>query len=201
MIKCLSQVKMPLRLLILVLAFYSTAAFSVDGQGQTLKSLDDYKAEYKVKYDAIFTMIESNTELNFREKQAHYDRELVALKSEFKAQRTRDYAEVGSGSVTKTVVHTCRGRSASGAHFSMPVNCGYKCVEAPEEKMFTKEEWVTITGSIYSDVLITPSKACVEVTSLDTSLKKVTLSAIFKYNDSNIELKIVEEADALFSQE
>lgn len=183
----------------LVLVLYSAMAFSDGAKTDMLKPLDDYRAEYKERFDAIFDMVESKSELNFREKQARYEQEVKALKREFKAQRAQDYALWGTGSVTKTVEHECRGRSASGGQRIMPVNCGYKCVEQPEERMFTKEEWVTVTGD-YSDLIISQTEACIELRNDDTSLKKATLTAIFKYNDSNIDLKIAEEAEALFSQ-
>jgi hypothetical protein len=200
------------RLLILLLTFYSATIFSAGNEAEAFKSLDDYRVEYKEKYDAIFSMIESRKELNFREKQAHYDREVAALKTEFKTQRLQDYAvqsEAGSGSepITQSVEHSCKGISSSSAHFSMPINCGYKCVNQPTEKMFTKEEWVTVTGGVPSDLIISQTRACIELRSIDTSLTKATLSAVFKYNESNIELKsaeielkVAEEADALFTQ-
>jgi len=138
--------------------------------------------------------------LNFREKQARYEQEVKALKREFKEKRAKDYARNGTGSQTETVEHSCRGRSSSSSQPQMPVNCGYKCVYQPNDKMFTKEEWVTVSGDIYADLIISPSKACVKLRNDDVSLKRVTLTAIFKYSESNVDLKMAEEADELFSQ-
>ncbi len=191
--------KLKIRFLMLILSLFSVNAFSEGRETTALKPLDDYRSEYKERYDAIFDMVESRTELNFREKQARYEQEVKALKREFKVQRAKDYAVAGTGSVTKTIEHSCRGRSASGGQRIMPVDCGYQCVEQPKERMFTKEEWVTASGD-YSDLIVSQTKACIELRNDDTSLKKATLTATFKYNDSNIDLKIAEEAEALFSQ-
>jgi hypothetical protein len=192
--------KLHIRFLILLLTLSSANVFSEDNAATTLKPLDDYKALYEAKRDAIFAEVESMTELNFREKQAHYEQEVKALKREFKAKRAQDYTVGGTGSVTLTVEHSCKGRSSSAGGVKMPVNCGYKCVNQPNEKMFTKEEWVTVTDAIYSDLTISPSKACIQLKNDDTSLKKVTLTATFKYSEGNVGLKVAEDAEMLFEQ-
>ena len=192
--------KLQIRFLMLLLTLSSANAFSEENKTATLKPLDDYMVQYEAKREAIFAKVDSMTELNFREKQAHYEQEVKILKREFKAQRAKDYAAGGTGSVTKTVEHSCKGRSSSSAGVKMPVNCGYKCVKQPKDKMFTREEWVTVTGAPYSDLIIRPSKVCIQLKNDDTSLKKATLTATFKYSESNVDLKVAEEAEMLFGQ-
>ena len=190
--------KLHIRFLILLLTLSSANVFSEGNTATTLKPLDDYKALYDAKRDAIFAKVESMTELNFREKQAHYEQEVKALKREFKVKRAQDYAVGGTGSVTVTVEHSCKGRSSSAGGVKMPVNCGYKCVKPPKDKMFTREEWVTATGAPYSDLIISPSKVCIQLKNDDTSLKKATLTATFKYSEGNVGLKVAEDAETLF---
>jgi hypothetical protein len=192
--------KLHIRFLILLLTLSSAYAFSEENTAATLKPLDEYKAQFEAQRDAIFAKVEAMTELNFREKQAHYEQEVRALKRDFKVTRTKDYAAGATGSVTETVEHRCQGLSSSSAGVKMPVNCGYKCVNTPKDKMFTKEAWVTVTGAMYSDLIITPSKACIQLKNDDSSLKKATLTATFKYGESNVGLKVAEEAEMLFNQ-
>jgi hypothetical protein len=103
-----------------------------------------------------------------------------------------------NASVTIDMKHECRGIYFSRAQLEIPIVCGFKCLMQPRQEMLTKKEWVTFTG-LYNDTLVTEKKECVALISSGSFLTRVSFLAIFKYNESYINLKVFEEAEQLFA--
>lgn len=175
---------------------------SFDDLANSIARLVPMSDELRMTYDAIAQKAEmqnshsqvlelkDRADLSFPQKLALYEREITSLKDQFATERAKEYQAL---EVTLTADHTCRGRPSGTAK-----NCGFKCVERPNENMYTTDEWITYTGDSMGE-LKNEAKACLKLEARGKGNEEGRVSAVFKYRTSYIEYKIAKDADALFN--
>lgn len=178
--------------LFLVITSLTLPAYSATAdQSNHPVPLDNYKVEYRSQWQQLLNKVEDENGLSFIEKLAIYQPGIDQLKQQFIKQRRNDYQMI---SVDLSAHHSCRGRPSGTAK-----NCGYKCVERPNENMFTKDEWVKIDGDVMDEIR-NEAKACIKVIIRGTGKNEANVTATFKYRNSYIDYKVAEDANTLFNQ-
>lgn len=157
---------------------------------QQPKDNDFYQQKYQAKWQQMVSELEHRSDLSFVQKMALYEQQVSQLKKQYVAERATDYQGKDE---TLSVTHTCKGRPAGSTK-----NCGTVCVERPNKDMFTKPEWVEFTGD-YMDEIINEEMACFKLEAKGNTKKVGSVTATFKYRDSYIDYKGVDDADKLFS--
>jgi hypothetical protein len=173
--------------LILLLALLSQFAFAEQMNEQ--RSVEEYQAIYKAKWHSLVESLEQRTDLSFVQKLATYEQEVNKLKKQYSQERMGDYND---NEVTLSVEHACKGRPSGSTK-----NCGYRCVERPNKDMYTKPEWVSFSGD-YMKEIINEEKACFKLEAKGNTQKEGTVTATFKYRNSFVEYKTVDDATELF---
>jgi hypothetical protein len=174
--------------LLIALSCLSTGALAE--QAQNLKSLDAYKALYADKWARLVSDIENRSDLSFIQKLTVYEQEVDKLKKQYEEERIAEYK---GSEVTLTVEHQCKGRPGGSTK-----NCGYRCVERPNEEMYTIEEWITFSGDHMKDI-INEEKACFKLEAKGNSKKQGSVTAVFKYRGSYVGYKTADDTDTLFN--
>jgi len=175
----------PLALLFSVFSTMVLAQQAIEPQ-----SMESYQTQYHAKWTSLVSELKDRADLSFPQKLALYEREITSLKDQFATERAKEYQAL---EVTLTADHTCRGRPSGTAK-----NCGFKCVERPNENMYTTDEWITYTGDSMGE-LKNEAKACLKLEARGKGNEEGRVSAVFKYRTSYIEYKIAKDADALFN--
>tara|TARA_B110000114_G_scaffold89390_1_gene94513 strand:- start:196 stop:756 length:561 start_codon:yes stop_codon:yes gene_type:complete len=166
-----------------------SSLLSAEGE-RGLKSLEDYKHKYEAEWALLVSTLDAKKNLSFKKKLLRYEEEVSRLKQLFLVERVNEYEGL---STTLVSVHQCNGRPSG-----TPKNCGFVCVERPDENMYTTEEWVTFKGDSMGHVM-TEAKACLKLEVRGKGRKKGSVSAIFKYRKSHINYKSAQDADILFN--
>ena len=173
--------------LILLLALFSQFAFAEQTGEQ--RSVEEYQAIYKTKWTSLVDSLEHRTDLTFLQKMARYEQEVNKLKKQYAEERMGDYND---SEVTLSVEHQCKGRPSGSTK-----NCGYRCVERPNEDMYTMPEWVTFSGH-YMKEIINEEKACFKLEAKGNRQKQGMVTATFKYRNSFVGYKTIDDATELF---
>tara|TARA_R110002111_G_scaffold119225_2_gene182128 strand:+ start:520 stop:1098 length:579 start_codon:yes stop_codon:yes gene_type:complete len=184
------NVKMQHYLASLALIF---TVFSTIATGQQIlepQPMDGYQTQYQSKWTALVANLKDRADLSFPEKLALYEREITSLKQQFGAERSKEYQSM---TVTLTADHACKGRPSGTAK-----NCGYKCVERPNENMYTTDDWITYTGDSKGQIK-NEAKACLKLEARGSGKTEGRVSAVFKYRTSYIDYKVAKDADELFN--
>ncbi len=154
------------------------------------QSMSGYKTQYQAKWSSLVSELKDRADLSFPQKLALYEREITSLKHQFAAERAKEYQAL---EVTLTANHVCKGRPSG-----IPKNCGFKCVERPNENMYTTDKWISFSGDSMGE-LQNEAKACLKLEARGRGNKEGSVSAVFKYRTSYIDYKVAQDADALFS--
>lgn len=157
---------------------------------EVFASLEDLQQGYKAKWSTLVSSLEQRDDLTFVEKLAIYDQEITALKQDYAQAKIGEYRD---NEVTITVEHECKGRPAGSTK-----NCGYRCVERPNEDMYTTEEWVTFNGDAMGTI-VNEEKACLKLEAKGNVKKVGSVTAVFKYRNSFVDYKVADDASELFS--
>ncbi len=173
--------------LVLLLALLSPFAFAEELSAP--RSVEDYQAIYKAKWTSLVESLEQRTDLSFVQKMGAYEQEVNKLKKQYAQERMGEYND---SEVTLSVEHACKGRPSGSTK-----NCGYRCVERPNEDMFTKPEWVTFSGD-YMKEIINEEKACFKLEAKGNTQKQGIVTATFKYRNSFVDYKTIDDATELF---
>jgi len=154
------------------------------------RPVEELHTEYKNKWSSLVSSLEQRTDLSFLQKLSAYDRAVSNLKKQYAQERVNEYKK---NEVTVTVEHVCKGRPSGSTK-----NCGYRCAERPNEDMFTTEEWVTFSGDAM-DEIINEEKACFKLEAKGNVKKHGTVTATFKYRNSFVDYKMIDDAEKLFN--
>ncbi len=173
----------------LIVLFVLFSQFAFAEQMNQSRSVEDYQAIYKAKWSSLVASLEKRNDLSFVQKLAAYEQEVNKLKKQYAQERMGEYND---SEVTLSVDHECRGRPGGSTK-----NCGYRCVERPNEDMYTKPEWVTFSGD-YMKEIINEEKACFKLEAKGNMRKQGTVTAVFKYRNSFVEYKTLDDATELF---
>ena len=173
--------------LVLLLVLFSQLATAEEVNKS--RSVDEYQNIYKAKWTSLVESLEQRTDLSFVQKLATYEQEVSKLKKQYAQERMGEYND---SEVTLSVDHDCKGRPSGSTK-----NCGYRCVERPNEDMYTKPEWVSFSGD-YMKEIINEEKACFKLEAKGNIQKEGTVKATFKYRNSFVDYKTVDDATELF---
>lgn len=175
------------KFLVVLLVLFSQFTFAEEVNKP--RSVEEYQVIYKEKWTALVGSLEQRTDLSFVQKLATYEQEVSKLKKQYAQERMGEYND---SEVTFSIDHMCKGRPSGSTK-----NCGYRCVERPNEDMYTKEEWVSFSGD-YMDEIINEEKACFKLEAKGNTKKEGTVTATFKYRNSFVDYKTVDDATELF---
>ncbi|MFT7234918.1 MAG: hypothetical protein ACI9QV_000488 [Methylophagaceae bacterium] len=175
--------------ILLITGICLTNIVSAQQTQQGLKLLDIYKAHYGQRWTSLVSGLENRSDLSFAQKLAHYEQQIGIVKQQFSKERIQEYQQQ---SITLKVEHKCKGRPSGTAK-----NCGFKCVERPNENMYTTEKWVIYTGDEMGKTL-NEAKACLKLEVRGAGKNEGTVSATYKYRPSYIDYKVADDADILF---
>jgi len=153
------------------------------------EQFDDLRSVYKTKWTELVSSIEQRTELSFIQKMAVYEREVSGLKKQYAEDKSNAYK---GREETITVNHECKGRPGGSTK-----SCGVRCVQRPNEDMYTTEDWVTFNGDTMKET-VSEEKACFKLEAKGNTLKEGSVTAVFKHRSSYIDYKTLDDADALF---
>ena len=171
-------------LLVLLMTFSHPATAE-----SAFKSVEEVQQQYKAKWLALVEGLEQRTDITFLQKMATYEQEVSKLKKQYAEERVGEYND---SEQTLSVTHQCKGRAGGSTK-----SCGYRCVERPDEDMYTKEEWVTFSGD-YMKETVNEEKACFKLEAKGNTKKEGTVTATFKYRNSFVDYKTVDDATELF---
>ena len=175
-------------LLTFVLTLFSSLLSAEEGR--RLKPLEDYKHKYETEWVLLVSTLDAKKNLSFKKKLVRYEEDVSRLKQLFVVERINEYENL---SATLVSIHQCNGRPSG-----TPKNCGFVCVERPDENMYTTEGWVTFKGDTMGQV-VTEAKACLKLEVRGKGRKKGSVSAVFKYRKGYINYKTAEDADILIN--
>ncbi|MBT3506074.1 MAG: hypothetical protein HN475_09990 [Piscirickettsiaceae bacterium] len=173
--------------LALLVALFSGLIMAQDKQ--ELSALEAHESLYHAKWTSLVSELEVRTDLSFVQKLVMYEEEVNKLKEQYKEQRVAEYND---DEVTVTAEHQCKGRPAGSTR-----NCGYRCVERPNEDMYTTAEWTMFTGDYMKEV-VNEEKACFKLEASGNVSKQGSVTAVFKYRKNYIVYRTSDDADALF---
>jgi hypothetical protein len=159
-------------------------------EGQQPAALETYKPQYQAEWTSLVSQLAARTDLSFPQKLVRYEREVTGLKAQFVVERAKEYQNLA---IKLTADHQCKGRPSG-----TPKNCGFVCVERPNDNMYTTEQWTSYTGDSMGDIK-NEAKACLKLEVRGKGKKQGSVSAIFKFRTSYIDYKVADDADALFN--
>lgn len=152
-------------------------------------ALSAQQQKYHAKWAELVASLEQRSDLSFTQKLAEYDKAVAALKQQYVDDRVSGLQQREQ---TLTVTHSCKGRPSGSTK-----NCGYRCVERPNNDMYTTEEWITFSGDTMGEIT-NEEKACFKLEAKGNVYREGSVTAVFKYRDSFIGYKTMDDADALF---
>jgi hypothetical protein len=155
-----------------------------------VKPLTDFLPVYKDKHRIIVRAIEDRDDLSIEEKLQLYELEVGKLKTQFSSDRKAEYE---SKSIELSVGHSCTSSSSGGVK-----NCGWKCVTAPVEGLYTIKEWTRVEGT-NKGVSVSANQACLKMTVSGSGRNSGTLFATFKYEPTFISTTTEKETISLFN--
>ncbi len=174
----------------IALLFASLMLFSsISHADQNSELIAAQQQKYQAKWADLVSTLEQRTDLSFAQKLAEYEQAVIELKQQYVDDRITGYQQKEQ---VVTVTHTCKGRPSGSTK-----NCGYRCAERPNAEMYTTDEWITFSGDTMSEIT-NEEKACFKLEAKGNVVKEGTVTAIFKYRNSFIDYKTMDDANALF---
>lgn len=155
---------------------------------QPVTSIADYRADYEKKWVGLVSQLEQGQEMSAAQK-------MNAMEQNFKRERWADYQAF---EVTETAEQLCRGKTPR-TKIRRSQACATKCVERPNEDMYTSLSLVKFEGPTRKE-FVTGTKACFRLKVWGAGVEKGRVTATFKYRDSYIEHAIEQDAKAVFSE-
>ncbi len=175
----------------IVLIFLLINSLSVNAQKFSVKSLEEYSQSYKDKHTIISKEIQNNSDLSFNEKLTLYSSEISKLKEEFRKKRISEYQSKTAALAKR---HKCYG-----THVRKSTDCGYKYIKAPNDDMYTQEDWIEVKGIDKNQLVIDTTSVAVKMKVNGKAKMEATIYAKFKYIPERIVAIVDQETTDLFS--
>lgn len=169
---------------------------NIVAQDHKVKPLSHFLETYKEKQDLISKEVGINKgRVSFDKKLVAYNIELNKLKEDFKKKRKAEY-QLKS-------VKRARKSSCKGTHVRRVTDCQSVLLKAPNENMYTKEEWAQVNKEGDEkgvQVFIDSSFVSLKISSVGMKVNKGSVYTIFKYKPQVIAAIVEKETDELFQQ-
>lgn len=165
----------------LTIILFTLFSFTISYGGQRymdVKPLSDFLQSYKDKHRIIIKAVENRNDLSISDKLLLFEKEIDKLKEEFKSTRIKEYQAI---SAELSVSHSCTGNTGS------VTDCGYRYISAPNKNMYTKDDWIRVTGTNKGTTVERDgSRAGLKMTVAGNNTNTGTLYAIFRYRPEAI---------------